>query len=341
MPKLEYPDDETLALWGISGPQERGVRDGSSPSASVGLDENRGEREFMCNWEYRFEVARWFVGQVSTYTDDDGYLQLSRLMPQKYPEVPWLIATKVTSIVGHKWLSWDDVNQVNVFKKAKLKLLYEQAPFELKDDDDTTSELQRYVEYPAGDPEPSAERLNVPGAAFKYTADPEDELRFGGPLDGTVIPYPSVGKVVPQEVFTVRWHRLGPLETIWDASCPLYQRLFGDTEGDEVPYFGAINKATFFGRGIGTCCLLGVKPRRRKDITGTYSLDLDFIIGYKPSGWNWVWGYSMNSSDTVNGWYLVTTDGTFATADEIGDFKSIHSARNLNDLFRIGEIPPP
>ncbi len=341
--QLEPPDQDMLDGWNIRWDHDPMA--GETQSAELGVDNNLGRRTCMVKWENRFDFAEYALGQSTTYTDG-GQTKLSRLMPIAFPGVPWLLATKVTSITPYLQSDWSDgegagnvalsgsANGVASFRDAIVKIQYEQVPYELRDDGNTTNELDRYVQYPAGNPEPSAQTLTLPGATFRYTPDPAGDLA-GSPLANSVIPF-SISKIVPEEKFAVCWHRL-PFDDIWTAESNLYQRIYGSSEGDEVPYWGAVNSHEFFGRPTGTVILMDVKPLLRMGITGRRELDLVYVFGYKSTGWNWVYGTLPGNTDSnVAGWYMVSVSGNFNTADTVPDFDSIHCGRDLNELFVVG-----
>ena len=332
MPALAYPDDTTLASWDIRW--DWGCRDGSSPNVTFGVDNNTATRKLLCKWEHYLDVCKYLVGYSEVW-DNSGTPTLSRLLPRTMPGMPWLAITKINSVKGQGHIDWDEEDEIAVFDDAAIEALYEQVPYELAEDGDIDGdERLRYTEFPAGDPEPNAEYLALPGISYVYRADPSGP-NAGSPLDGKPIPG-NIGRIVPQETFRIGWHRL-PLLDVWSQDSALYQRIFGTSEGDDVPFFGAINKAEFFGRAVGTCILTGVKPYRRKGINGTFELDIVYEIGWRPAGWNWLYGFTTASGTASNGFYMVSTrDSSFATANTVADYKSIYCARDLNDLWKVG-----
>lgn len=337
MPALEYPTDEELASWGILW--DHGAGDASTLTNEIGIDMNTGRRKALVNWDNRFDFVKYVLG-CSDVWDDAGTLKLSRLLPRTFPGVDWLVATKCVSMVpfcsGQDWeegevdREWDGVA---TFDKAAVEFLYEQVPYKLREDGDTSSELDRYIEQPAGNPEPAADALQLPGGMMKYT-EVTGVTPAASVIAGTPIPF-GLNKIVPMEKFRATWHRL-PFEDIWNDESPLYQRIYGVSEGDDVPFFGAVNTVEIFGKPIGTVCLTGVFPIVRRGIDGNRELDLTFEFTYKPSGWNWCFGARANDLAN-NAWYPATFSGTYTTAADVDDNDSIHNGRDLNELFSVAE----
>lgn len=338
MPALEAPTQAVIDSWkGLAQKRERGVRDGGSPNESLEVDNNTATRVIHVDWLGRFAWAQWMLGHSQVYTPDGSTTpELSRLLPQRHPVFPKWVATKVTRMRGHKWLSWDATNQVNVFETCEAEVLYEQVPFNLLKDEDTDDETDRYFEFPAGDPEPAGEYLSYPGAAFKFTADPAGP-NAGAPMDNKPIPQ-NVGRVVPTIKFLAVWHRL-PFADLWNPASPWFKRLFGATPA-AVPYFGTVNKTTFRGFQPGTLLLSGVRPRRRKSPTGLgYELDVGFELTYKPTGW--LNAYAMEvvgagaGAPANDGFYQVTTDHVYRDPGSMPDFKSVYCVRALEDCVKV------
>lgn len=336
---LSYPDAAELESWDIRW--DLGVDDLNTLTAEAGIDNTTAKRRCLVNWDDKWDLANYLIGQ-SIIWDDSGTQKLSRLLPQSHPEKPWLRATKVISMDPFGKNGWQEGeedsewNGVSTFPDAAIEVLYEVLPYSLLEDADTADELSRYVEYPSGYQEYEADALQLSGAHFKNTADPDGPL-FGSQVDGTSVPV-GLTIVIPQERFSTMWHRL-PFDTVWTTDCPLYDRLFGSAEGDEVPLVGCINKTVMFGRPIGTLKLIKVVPYRTMGINGKRELNLRFDWLYNPIGHNWVRGGRPGNS-TGMGWYMASANHTFNTADTVPDFDSLCNARDLaTSCFTIGDVP--
>lgn len=344
MPPLAYPTNAVIDGWVI---EEFGPKNGEQQVEVLEADNSSCTREFLVPWAARFAFAAWCVGKVALY-ESGGDTYLTRLMPQTHtdpdePDLAW-IATKIVEMRGHQWV--DELPGTDndprtlpqqVYDRCRVKVLFEHPPFELGEDGDTVSEQSRYVEYPA-ESEPGGEYLQLPGAAFFRVAEPGGGLE-GSPLDGLPVPQ-NVGKIVPQEVFRVMWHRL-PI-TVWDGNKPLYQRIFGTGE-NTTPYLGAVNSAEFYGKPEGTVLMTGLRPFKKKSPTGIgYDLYLQYEFTYRPSGWNWAFAFNVGDlAGTGNGWYMLSTiEGDFQYASTVADGQSIYNARDLNNLFVVGAVSP-
>lgn len=272
MPAIESPTQDEIDTWEL---KEAGVKSGSSPSESFEVDESSADRVFFCRWDKRKDVFKWFLGYGRVYTSS-GDNVLSRLMPQRHPSFPDLIAVKIRNVEGHRWkgnayhLPDADVPegedpetyyyftdlQINVYDRCRFTVVYEHAPHPLAIDEDTTSELQRYVWIEGA--EPGADYLNFPGAAFKFWR----ESGTAAP-NGQSIPY-NAGRVVPLEVFRVVWDRL-PETNAFAPGTPLFQRIYGV---GELPYLRTVNQTAWFGRPPGTCLFSAIRPTYQKSPTG-------------------------------------------------------------------------
>jgi hypothetical protein len=372
MPAIIAPTSAEIATWEIS---EQGPRKGEEPTETLEVDNNTCTRTFWVKYEHRFAFARWCIGYSRLYVDT-GQTILTRLLPQfhedpdAFPEpeeepgedeeptpepIRWPF-TKVVEMRGHKWLSEspavvredpEDPESAIVsaglprqqYELCKVTLLAEQVPFDLVTDEEIDTEQDRYVEYPCENTDPSGEYLQLPGAALIRVAEPGSP-QAGSELDGKTVPQ-NIGKVIPQEVFKVRWHRL-PIE-VWDSSSELYKRIFGLDEG-RPPYFGAVSSAVFYGRPEGTVLLTGVRPFRSKSPLGVgYELMLEFEFTYRPAGWNWVFGFLVAGGAaalTANGWYHASADGTFRYASDLVPGSSIYDGQDMNNLFNVGLVSP-
>ncbi len=332
MPALEYPDQAEIDSWEI---EEGGVRDGSSPNETLEVDASTATRRFLVNWESRFDFAKWMLG-YSEIWNNSGTLTLSRLLPQVHPDRPEWACTKITRMSGHKFDEEESDGEVNAYVKAWVECFYEHVPYAMTEDADIVTEFERYTSWP-DDSQGGGEYLQLPGATLTAVANPAGP-HVGSNIDGKKIPM-NVGKVIPEERFVVRWRRLP--EDAYAPDSALYQRLFGTSEGDGVPYKGAINSEEIFGRPSGTVLLEDAIPRRLKSPLGEgFEWDIEFHFAVKVSGWNWVW--MMESSNVLsehNDFYMASATGTFATADLVEDYDSIYNARDLIELFDVN--PPP
>jgi len=332
MPALTYPDQTEINLWGVT---EQGVRDGSSPVDRLEINASSSERVFRCNWDYRANFIQWMLGYGETW-DDAGTTRLSRLLPQVHPYYPDLIATKVTQVKGFKWTgnevpdvggaySYTD-QQLSRFDKAEVTVLYEHRTFDLAEDVviyDGLTEFDRYVV--RGDVQPGAEYLQLPGAALKYK-------RSSGSSAPNDFPIPfSPGKILPQERFTLTWHRVP--ENVWTPDSGLYDYVYGLNAYAGVPAYGAINKTTFYGRPPGTVLLENLRPILLRSPLGIgWEYDIEYHFAFNPRGWNYL--YHWDPAGTASGWYFVTS-GSYEAPGSVTNDKSIYNEREFSNLFSV------
>lgn len=346
--------------------EERGVRDGESPADFHEADASYGVRKVFCDWEARSEVLRYLFGDVDIYDSPVTGQMLSRLLPQRHPVHSQWVATKLTDpIKGWKWKDyglavmkagqptypWD--GRSNAFHKAELNVLYEHANFDVKEDGDIFSELERYVTYQDGE-----------GTETDLVSKGGNFLRFlvpGGAKkpDGTGTPTPHLVPVpygipynVPEETFYLLWRRV-PFAA-FDALDPegknyLYQRVYvGDPTGqlpllgvpttDGVPYLGTVNRTTFYGRPPGTVKLRGVVPTKLRSPLGVgYEWNIKYKFVYRPQGWLNLRWFPLPGTDPANsaGLYQVGTGEAAQPIDSVADYSALAVVRDLNKLFSI------
>lgn len=325
MPQLTAPDQDTVNSWGI---RELGVKDGSSPTVNFDVAGSTAVREFLCNWDDRYRVAKWFVGDVSTYLDGST-LKISRLLPQALPKPPregdepeWpdFHATKVMEITGHAWRDFDPEGAVldpddpvesqqfgdrtgidrvyeyvgvggsdvsvpaNRFLCAKLKVQYEKLPYNLLEDEETSYEGERWVQYvPEGDSSP--DYVTIPSSTQRYISSTGTGTGHDVP-----VPYP-VGLTEGVYRFVLRWHRIP--KNCWGPGSALWARIFGDGTTANLPWLNAVNDATFYYESlpIGTVMLEKVTEKLDPSMIDSnfYLWTIDYHFAVKPGLWNSSW----------------------------------------------------
>ncbi len=348
MPRDDDADDGRLrpyteleiASWHL---KRRGVRaDHEHIVDRLSPDSCQSTRWFSCDWEDRYHVVNYMVGEVSVYTDadDDDTVKLSRIMPQTHPDPQfgdlWM-ATGIPEIRGFKFLGTiDDDTGLPDFERADIRVMFEPTPMLLKSDAGTTSEATRYVIYDGYAPTPTemgSEYITLPGGSIRFNR----AAGMGVPQD-VPIPY-NVGIVEGEEKFSIVWERL-PMEVYAQGSV-LRAAVQGNPEAGTRGLVGAINKtSTVLNRPPGTCMLLGVTPQRYLDPTGLgYVLRLKYDFLYRAKGFlNF---YYYDRAGSASGYYQAGTTSTHLTigTDAVPDTFSIHHVRDLGvDLFNL--TPP-
>lgn len=321
---------EEVALMNI---RWRGVRDGSTPTLSFGISDNRATATCLIDPAEFNSAIYYFVGTAVVVTDETEAEPpwISRLLPFKLPGREGLVCTKIPKASGIKF----ERKQVGVnwveYKYVELELLFETPKYEMFEDEDLGNEYERYVEPLPNDW--TSETIATFGSNLKFARDPAGEDPTERP-NGITVPTNSVFKVQPKESFTVTWWRV-PDEAMSDDS-DLWARIQGSGDQDDIPLIGSINSAPIFGRPTGTVFLKGA--RRTRDVSpigdGSFEWRVDYSFETLPSGWNWLWWASATDPDT-NGYYMISSDGVFATAATVGDKQSMYAARDLAaELFR-------
>jgi hypothetical protein len=316
---------EEVAAFGLKW---RGVRDGSTPTMSFEVNANRGEATCFVNWGTWPDAVLYFVGAAKTY-DDGGTTRISRLLPYRFPGREGLVCTKVTRLTGFDFLGTVDDDDFPLYKYAEIGLLFEAVPYQIEADGDIASEMDRYVEI--GPSEISIETIQTYGGSYKFARDPAGDDPAALP-NGIPIPTNTVNKMVATEAFEVTWHRV-PATAVEEASA-WFARIEGDGTQGNVPLAGAINSEEIFGRPVGTVLLAGARRVRDKSPVGDGSFEYRVVLTFKgrPSGWNWLW-FASTFFPSVNDFYMVSSSGTFNSADTVPDFDSLYNARDLTTAF--------
>lgn len=309
--------------------KSRGIRNGEHVRESRQVGNNIRSEWWSCAWDKREDAIRYFLGDVVVW-NNSGTLQLSRLLPQRHPEKPELAAVQLTEMVGYKFLDLDGSGNPT-FERAELHIQYEHCPFKLKEDDEVSSELDRYVWYQPG--EATADAITFPGGILRYIR--EDGVSAGNPAPHLVpIPF-NISKVFPVQRFKLRWVRL-PEDVLKPTSTALSDRLFGgDPEG--VPWIGCINKEVFYGYPNGTLLLEKVYPLlERSPLAAGWQYTIEFEFAFKPGGWNWLPFYPTGTIDkSTLGLYFVGKDEDHYFADALPDDYSLYNSRDFNLLFSV------
>jgi len=313
------------------GAKWRGVRDGSTPTMSFEVNANRAEATCFVNWGSWPDAVLYFVGASRVYDDFGGIgtTRISRLLPYRFPGREGLVCTKVTRLTGFDYLGTVDENGFPLYRYAEIGLLFEAVPYLIAADGDITSELQRYVEI--GPSETSVETIQTYGGNFKFARDPAADDPAALP-NGIPIPTNTVNKMVATDSFEVTWHRV-PEDAVSESSS-WFNRLQGDGTQEGGGLIGKINSEEIFGRKVGTVLLTGARRVRDKSPTGDGSFEYRVIFTFKgrPSGWNWLY-FASPQFPSVNNFYMISSSGTFNSADTVPDGDSLYNADDLAAAF--------
>lgn len=369
MPALVAPDQTEIDTWRI---REAGVKDGSSPKVTFDKGGSVATRQVFCLWEYRYQVARWFVGG-SDYWDNSGVLTLSRLPPQRLPRptgldewVPDFWASKIVEIAGHCWdgndpelweLTEKDANDepmspttdaqpeyqftedtVSKYTHALITIQYERFPFEVMTDAELAVqggvESIRWTQY-ITKPSPP-DYITVPSSTQR-TIDPAGVAVNNPPGHLVEVPYP-VGLTESSYRFALKWHRLN--YAVWGPGSELFAKIMGDgTPGST--YLNAVNLEVFFSLPIGTVMLEEVTDELVPVMLdrGLMAWDLTFHFWYKPGGHNKQWFFPISTQHTAASNLMkrmfVGRGTTYYAPGSVPDLVANYCEKNLYELFNI------
>ncbi|AMV23779.1 hypothetical protein VT84_05160 [Gemmata sp. SH-PL17] len=335
----EFTEDEIAAM----RIQRRGVSEEGHVRYNLGPDGAGCTRVFFCAWEERFNAAIYFAGACKIWLDGSTET-ISRLVPQRDPDFPNWICTKVdidpfrfTGDIEEPDDDDDVSEQLPIYDKAELRCVYEMVPFEVKPDEDTENETERYVTKPGYvgcEITTEANYVGLPGGVLQYVTD-------DGVTKPAKVPIPfAVGFTEPMRRFSIIWRRV-PFDA-WGAGKPLTNRVIGNEDTKGV--LGSVNKTTFLGYWSLTLLLVGVEERLLPDPTGLgYSWDIKYIFQHKPVPFGQLGFYyhTVKTGEGEAGYYMVLRPpagtGTI-DANDLGDDDSLFPVREFEDLFQVAAI---
>src|SRR5579883_475012 len=330
--------------------RRRGMNDGSHVRWNFGRDGTGCTRKFSCAAQYRWNCLIYFVGAATTYTDNAGNLQVSRLVPLTDPEFPAWICTKV-EFEPYQYLAQIDGIDGGVanggqalpfYARCDFTATFELVPFTVAADGVVTSELNRYVTkpgYPGADVSTETHYIGLKEGTIQFASADGASRPAGIP-----IPYAS-GFPEHFSKFSVIWRRL-PLDA-YGQNTTLFDRIFGIVSGQELTpgILGSLNLLSFLGNAPLTVQLIGVEDRLLPDPTGLgYSWDLKYTFSRKNVpfghlGYYWTETNKPPLPVATNGYYEVLRPAAGAqnkTAAQINDGDSLFNVRDFGELFIVG-----
>jgi len=349
---IELPTNEDESLRPFTpeevagfGLKRLGVRDHTHATYTYGPDGSACTRRFACDWDFRHDARVYFVGASKLYTDGGGDLKISRIRPQVDPDHPNWIATKCEV---NPWRFTGELDEADatgasealpVFTRAELRVTYEMVPFEVANDDEVSSEEERYVTRPGmlgADVTTEANYIGLPGSSIQFAT-----ATGAGKPAGVPVHYP-VGFVEGTSKMSLIWRRV-PREA-WGPSTTLGQRVLGTEAARGM--IGALNKTSFYGYPPLSLQLLGVAPRELPDPTGLgYSLELVYQFTNKPTPFGHLGLYYHDLAEppaaTASGYYqcLRKSGGkTTKAAADIADTDAMFIVREFADLLVVGDV---
>lgn len=313
---------------------EMGQRPGTgSPEEGCDLFTPNARRILVTNWDDRHEAEWQIIG--TAYLDEE--CKLRRWLPERHPEKPWLWATRISRSYGidpigvtvmgtgffsnesnathgihgsaiastmGSGVSFNGHRSINTYRYCVFEVEYTRPPYNIFEDEDVESEVERYVEYL---PEFQGDYLSVPyqaGGAAALTFV-ETQRKFAG----------NVGVIVPAEIERLKWWQVPEVavnETaIWDL-------------------IGKVNDATFFdGRySYAREHLLFIGLERERiwlPHDGSPGWNITFLFKWFKYGHNHFYDFYKDGAFDPD-WRLATLGGTAGG-------KTLYEYGNFNDIF--------
>lgn len=313
-----------------------GVRDGSTPTLSFGINENRGEAECLIDAAQFDDVCYYLVGTSKIYTDGTDTQLLSRLLPFRLPGRNGLVCTKITSMTGHKFTGKQAGVNWPGYEKVRLKVLFETPKYKLAEDDDEEYEYTRYTETDPG--EVTSETISTFGSNLRFKRNPALPDPTAHP-DGLPVPTNSVNKVQPRDTFRTTLWRVP--EEMADDDSEWMEKMYGTGPQGNAGLIGCVNSVKLHGRAPGTLFLKGAQ--RTLDVSplgdGTFEYRLTFTWETLPSGFLNLWFASPEFPGT-NGYYQITT-GSYKDpgTETVTDGTCLYNVRDLREAYQPGPYP--
>lgn len=310
----------------------RGIRDGSSPTRMYSPNTSSFTATYFVDPTKHEAFKCLALGAVTVYFDAGlGSDQLSRLMPLIFPGTDKTICTQAKS-KGFKFTADDTSGRVRVpgYWAEEWELTFEVPRFDLHDDP-PTSERLRYVETMPR--EVVSEYLSLPGTGLNFLTP------LGGDPHGQAIPY-NVGLPMVSGRVKFKWWRIPRIA--WQPGSTLWNRVFGDPDGGDIPYVGTVNSNTgYVGQGsngypIGTLLLEGVEEELTFDpVAEDFAYNLVWVSKHVPNGVNYLYFPGLQGG-ADRGWYLAGKGNTHYTSDLLPDGVAMYNTRDHRELFQVG-----
>jgi hypothetical protein len=325
----EFTEDE-IADMDI---ESRGVRDGSSPTHVRVVNASSVEYVFFCDYDQFEAFVCYMLGAVVMY-DDSGNNRISRLMPQSPPDLDEFAFVRVQSATGHRFDEDDpghDAFPSPTYDKMEVVLVAEHVPFDLKTDEETTTEDERYLQTLPSQAE--VQYLGLPGGTMRY-------IRESGVGRPNLVPIPY-GIGIPEVTAAVsrKWVRIPFLA--WQPGSQLFERVYGVAESGTPPYAASVNKTALLGYQPGTLLFMGVEEELVRDPIGTgfvWNLVLKWM--WKDQGHNrFRYQETDPAAAATSGYYFASAppNSTHYTSATLPDGVAMFNAREHSNLFLVGD----
>lgn len=282
--------DAQISAMGIS---TLGVEDGTHPQFTFEVSSNTARAEYLVYSDQLDNFICFMLGGQTKYTSG-GVSALSRLPPQEIISYGGGIytnfaAVKVEDTVGHQFtedftttLLPNQKYPIPNYTQQRVRILFQQVPFDIAADGDVLNETQRYVQTLPSNSQ--TDFLSLPGGTGKFVLYPGQTA--GQFPDRFLIPH-GVLLAQPQSTIARKWIRL-PLDC-WGEGSDLYATMFGDGTSDVQGIVGTVNRQEFLGYPQGTLLMLNPEEELVLDQTGGQVWNLTYKMSFRPQGHNYFW----------------------------------------------------
>ncbi len=320
------------------GIESRGIRDGSSPTHVRAVNASSVEYTFFCLSDEFEAFVCYMLGAVVMFSDS-GNNRISRLLPQRPPDLDEFAFVRVQSAKGHQFVQDDDdfINYPSpTYTKMEVVLVAEHVPFELQTDAEAgLVETGRYLQTLPS--QADVQYLQLPGGTMRYIRT--DGVSEGNPRPHLIpIPY-GIGIPEVTAIITRKWIRI-PFDA-WKPGSQLHERVYGNAEGGIPPYAATVNKTVILEYPIGTMLFMGVEEELVRDPLGTgfvWNLTVKWL--WKDQGHNrFRYQETDKNAAATSGYYFASAppNSTYYTAATLPDGIAMFNARDHNNLFLVGD----
>lgn len=319
--------EEEIELMAI---EHVGVEDGAHPTMVCRPNEKTLTAEYFCAYEELGSFICHMLGCAKIFPDPDNSDKdtLSRLLPQLYPGTDRRYAVGIEEVTGFQYTGQQEEDDGRpIYKKWRVRILYQQAPYDSYVDGVDPFEYKRFVqELPS---RATTDYVTYPFGILKFQAD------GGGWPSGNPIQH-NVGFVNPAVEIRKKWMRV-PYDG-WKEGSQLRTRVFGDVEEDIKPYLGTLNKTVIFGYAPGQLVLTGVEDELLLDpALEEQHWNITYVWVVKTPGHNWLKAFDPTGANAAK-FCFVSNNGTYYETGGLPDGKSLFNAREHKDLYDVGEL---
>jgi hypothetical protein len=317
-----------------------GVEECTHPTFTREVNQNTARMEYLVNPDAQ-ALDNFFCYMVGGVSLPNNVLGLSRLLPQvlTYAGVQYndFGAVKIEEAKGHVF-TFDDTTSnpypIPNYTKFRVRVLFQQFPFYLANDDQITSESQRYLQQLPS--QSQVDYLSLAGSVGRYVNYPGQPVGNPGTL---IIPY-GTGFPIASTVISYKWIRLP--YAAWGVNSLLYSTIYGDQVAGATPLVGTVNSNDFLGYPPGVLLMLAPEEELVIDQASGLSWNLTYKFLVKWQGHNFFYFFpSGSAAGNGAGWYFANISPStspfynqFYTPATLPDGVSYFNARNFNVIWQ-------